>query len=141
MRIGASPGARWPCAVHTHFAPPQSPCCSGGTDRLVVVPSRVGSGRQWRAERVQVCCEPAPSFAQHRSALDARPLGGAQGGWRLQFVIADKLKRPITWTGDVRPDEYHVAAISGMVRGPPRLSGGSPDAAALLGEFRGWKLE
>ena len=79
------------------------------------------------------------SVRASRLARTAPPLA-SQGGWRLQFVIADKLKRPITWAGDVRSDEYRGVAIEGTVFGPPRR-GQDPGSGGLMGEFRGWKLE
>jgi len=84
--------------------------------------SRVGQGREWHAVRIST----------------------SEGErWRFHLTLADKLSRPIKLVGVVRPDEFRVKAVDGVVLSPPKRAQSTAQAAQMqsIGEFRGYKLD
>ena len=90
-----------------------------GEDGDCGVSSKLGKGRRWSAE----------------------PQRG--GGWRVRFVILDKLSRQMRWEGSVRKDEVRGAVMSGKVRGPPKHGASAAQIATgvIVGEFDGYQLQ
>jgi hypothetical protein len=71
--------------------------------------SAFGRGRMWRAE-------------------------ARAGGWNLIVTVEDKLKRPLTFDGRVRQDEYVGLSFTGSVMVRSKQTG----QPKQLGEFRAW---
>lgn len=71
--------------------------------------SGFGRGRMWRAEK-------------------------RAGGWHLIVTVEDKLKRPLTFDGRVREDEYVRLSFTGSLMAPSKKTG----KPITVGEFRAW---
>ena len=61
----------------------------------------------------------------------------------MNFVLLDKLGRPITYEGDVSDDEVRSMVVAGVVLGPPKRGAGAQKSSqhVIMGEFSGYKLE
>lgn len=87
-------------------------------------------------------CECSSAFGTGSSWQAAR----RHGNWQLGFVILDKLKRPITFEGEVRNDDgVRRLSTSGMIFGPPRnaaakVAAGFPRGVEM-GKFDGYHLD
>ena len=80
--------------------------------------SRIGKGKSWSAMR-------------------------KAGTWILTFTVSDKMDRPVSFEGNVKPDDTRGVVIDGMVLGPPKLRGATAAQRARgvqVGEFSGYLL-